>query len=83
MSHLTVRQLLLKRVAFIFNPLASGLDVVDADTNVAEAFPRVRIPIGNLEIFVVLGSIVVGEFEHALKIGPVRICAGAVRCVVS
>jgi hypothetical protein len=64
-------ELLLKLVSSIANAFASGLDVVDTDADVAEAFAMVFVAIGDLEIGIALRSVVVGQLDDAFAVRPV------------
>ena len=70
-------------MACVFEALACGLDVIDADTDMAEAFSRVGIAVVDAERRVVFGAIVVCEFEDTFTIGPVVLRGGGVGAVVS
>jgi hypothetical protein len=52
-------ELLLKLVSSITDAFARGLDVVDTDADVSEAFAMVFVAIGDLEVGVALGAVVV------------------------
>lgn len=64
-------ELLLKLVSGIANAFTSGLDVVDADADVSEAFAVVFVAIGNLEVRVTLRAVVVGQLDEAFAVCPV------------
>jgi hypothetical protein len=64
-------ELLLKLVSGIADACTSGLDVVDTDANVPEAFAVVFVAIGNLEVGVALRAVVVGQLDDALAVCPV------------
>lgn len=54
--HAAILELLLKLVAGILKALASGLDVVYTDADVAKAFTGLLVSVGDLEVGVILGS---------------------------
>ena len=70
-------------MACVFEALACGLDVIDADTNMTEAFSRVGIAVVDAERGVVLGAVVMCQFEDAFAIRPVVLGGGGVGAVVS
>jgi hypothetical protein len=72
--HAPVGQFLLKLVAGVFNTLACGLDVIDADADMTEAFVGFFVAVINGIGIVRLGAVIVGEFENAFAVGPM--CAG-------
>jgi hypothetical protein len=69
--HATLGKLLLKRVSGILEPLAGCLDVVDRDGDVAVAPVRLGVSVGDAVVGVVLGAVVVGEFENGVAVCPV------------
>ena len=68
MAHAPIRQLLLKLVPGLFNALARGLQVVDADARVAEAAVRLDVAVVDLVLGVVLGAVVVRQLDEALAV---------------
>ena len=82
MSHSTIGQFLLEFVARVFDPLASSLDSVYADANVAEAFAWFGVAVGDFKVVVFFGAVVVGEFQDALTRGPVLAAGEAFEGVV-
>lgn len=63
--HAAVGQFLLELVTGVLETLASSLDVVDGDGNVTKALVRVLVAILDLEAWVILGAVVVCEFNQA------------------
>jgi len=49
---------------------------------VAEAFARVGVAVGDFEVRVGLGAVVVGQLEDAFAVGPVLVGGGGLRRVV-
>ena len=80
--HATVGELLLKGVAGIFDSLASGLDVVDRDGDVAKAAVRFGVSVDHAVVGITLGAVVVGEFENSVAIGPVAVALQGSRSTV-
>jgi hypothetical protein len=73
--HATVGELLLELVAGILDALASGLDVVDGDADVAEAAVGLGVARVDLVLGVVLSAVVVrlvGSQRMSLLAGPGR-----------
>ena len=64
-------ELLLKLVSGIADAFTSGLDVVDTDANVPEAFAMVFVAIGDFEVGVALRAVVVGQLDDAFAVCPV------------
>ena len=62
--------------------LAGGLDVVDADADVAEAL-RLAVAVVGFVVGVVLGAVVVGQLDNAFAIRPVVAVGDGARTVVS
>lgn len=54
MVHAAILQLLLELVAGILEALASGLNVVYTDTDMAESLARLLVSVGDLEVRVIL-----------------------------
>lgn len=69
--HASVRKLLLELVASIFKALASGLEIIYRNTQVTKALVWLRVAIGDLVIWVILGAIIVRQLDDALPISPV------------
>lgn len=82
MLHPSIGQPFLEFVSGIFEPLASCLNVIYADTDVTETFARVGVAIGYLEVWVVLRSVIMREFQDTLPIGPVSVWRGTLSIVV-
>ena len=68
MLHPAVRKLLLELVPRIFDPLARGLDVVDADTRVPKASVGLDVAVVDLVGVIVLGAVVVRELDESLAV---------------
>lgn len=82
-THATLGQLLLERVASILNALARSLDVVDGDAKVTETTVGLRIAVHDAVVGVVLGAVVVGQLDIGIAIGKVGLALqglGAVVC---
>jgi hypothetical protein len=75
MAHAPVRQLLLELIPGVFNALARGLQVVDADARVAKAAVRLDVAVVDLVLGVVLGAVVVSQLDEALAV-PHVVAAG-------
>lgn len=69
--HSAIGELLLKLVAGILDSLASSLDVVYTDANVAEALVRISVTIADLVVVIILSAVVVGKFNDALAVAEV------------
>jgi len=80
--HPAVGQLLPELVAGVLDALARGLDVVHADARVAEAAMRFVVAVVGLVGGIVLGAVVVREFDHALAIGDAAALGHGARSVV-
>lgn len=80
--HAAVLKPLLEPVAGVGDALASGLDVVDGDADVAEAAAGIAVAVGDGVGRVGLGAVVVGEFEDALAVGPVGARGGGAGGVI-
>lgn len=72
-SHASLGQLLLERVACILNALAGGFDVVHRDGDMAEAPVGLGVAIDYAVVGVVLGAVVVSELQDGIAIGPVAV----------
>jgi hypothetical protein len=66
--HASVSKLLLELVSGILDALASGLEVVDGDASVAESSVGVLISIVDSVGRIILGAVVVSEFNDALTV---------------
>ena len=75
-SHVPIGQLLLESIASIFDPLARGLDVVDADANMSKTLSGIGIAIGNFEAVISFRPVPMAKLEHALAIRPVSTWRG-------
>ena len=71
--HPTVGQFLLEEVASVLEPLARDLDVVDRDGDVSKATVGLGVAIGHTVVGVVLRSVVVRQFQHAVAVCPVAV----------
>ena len=80
--HTTIGELLLEWVAGIFNSLASGLDVVDGDSDMSEATVRLSVAIDNVVVRVSLSTIVVSKFKDTVTVSPVTITLEGSRTVI-
>lgn len=69
--HPSILQPLLEFIPSIFQSLARGLDIVDADTGMSIALAVVLVTVAGLVVGVVLGAVVVGELDDAFAVGPV------------
>lgn len=72
-SHTAFGQFFLEGVAGIFNALAGGFNVVNRDGNVAEATVRLCVSVHHAVVGVVLGAIVVSQFQNGITISPVTV----------
>lgn len=81
--HAPIRQLLLEPIAGVLNALARRLDVVDADAGVAETAVRVAVAVVDLVVRVVLGAVVVRQFDEALAVPELVAVRGRLRRVVA
>lgn len=71
MPHPPICKLLLELVARIFQALASSLQVIYRDAQVAEAFVGLRVAIGDFVVRIVFGAVIVCELDDAFSISPV------------
>jgi hypothetical protein len=60
----------MESIPCIFYPLASSLNVVNGNANMSETTVRLIIAVYGFVIWIVLGAIVVSQFNYALPIGP-------------
>lgn len=64
--HLAIAWLLLECNPKLLEPLAGFLDIIDGNRDMSESFPRFRVAVGiALEVWIRLGSMVMGELEDA------------------
>jgi len=68
--HAPIGQAFLEFDAGVLEALAGGLDVVDANACVAKTLAGLGVAVGDFEVRVVLGAVVVCEFKDTLTAGP-------------
>lgn len=71
--HTALCELLLERVASVFDSFTGSFDVVDGDGNVAEATVGLGVAVDDAVVWVALGAIVVGELQYAVAVSPVTV----------
>ncbi|KAI6760727.1 hypothetical protein HG530_009587 [Fusarium avenaceum] len=67
-SHAAVTELLLELVTSILDSLAGSLDVVHRNTGVAKAAIGLLVPVVDLVLRIILGTIVVGQLDKSLSV---------------
>lgn len=80
--HPTLRQLLLEGVACILESLARRLDVVNRDGDVTKSTVWLGVSVYDAVVGVILGTVVVSEFQHAVAVGPVAVTLEGRRAAV-
>jgi hypothetical protein len=71
--HAALGEFLLERVPGVLEPLARNLDVINGDSDVAEAAVGFLVAVGDAVVGVALRAVVVGEFEDTMAVCPVAV----------
>lgn len=74
--HAPIREFFLEFVARILDPLARGLEIVHAHTNVSKPLVWVFVAVVDGKVGVALRTIVVGELEDTFTVSPVAAWRG-------
>lgn len=80
--HAAIGKLLLEGIAGILEPLACSLNVVHRNSKVSKSPVRFSVSVDDAVVRVVLGTVVVGEFQNAVAISPVTITLEGSRSIV-
>lgn len=62
--------------------MTGRLDVIHADTHMSKPLAWIGVAVGDLEVRIVLGAVVVSQLDEALAIRPVGSCRCALLVIV-